>query len=822
MRAMFSWPPAAAVLVWPPAAAGPAVRAARSGLSGRRVQTVVIGLVLLVSTAASTLALGLLVDSNAPFDHAFAAQRGSEVTATAQASAAQLAATAHLPGVTAAAGPFPETTITATVPFTPPPGQGPPGVFQQQLTLVGRASPGGPVDDLTLESGHWPTQPNQIVLNDIRGPGESIGTQLTVTGVPGSPHLTIVGFANSITQTAAAWVLPSEVGALRAPGAPDVSQMLYRFARAATGSQINGDLATVRSALPPGSVLGAQSYLTVKLQDTSSIAPWVPFIVAFGVMGLLLSVLIVANVVSGAVVAGTRRIGVLKSIGFSPGQVVASYVIQVAVPAFLGCVLGVIGGNLLSVPLLSQTAQVYGVGALAVPAWVDVAVPLVMLALAGAAAVLLALRAGRMSAVQAIATGRAPRPKHGYAAHRVLGRGPWARLPRSVTIGLAGPFARPTRTAITLAAILFGGIAVTFGAGLGISLNRVYNDLSHSATEPVQVNIPGAPGQNGGGGQVTAAPGSGPGPAVPTLAVQEQTVTAALRAQPGTLRYVAESDDQIRVLGLSDRLSLIGFGGDASWTGYALIAGHWYSGAGQADVNTGFLAQTGTKVGDRYTLTSGNHQITIHIAGEIFDPGGGNAEIIASQSTLAALDPGLSPDQYDVALTPGTNAQAYADALGAKLGRPYQVNANGSNSSQFFVIIGLVATLTLLLVAVAGLGVLNTVVLQTRERVHDLGVFKAIGMTPRQTIAMVVCSVAGIGLVAGLIAIPAGIAVHNYVLPVMGHAAQTGVPPSVLNVYQPAELVLLALSGLVIAVAGALGPAGWAARTRTAFALRAE
>jgi putative ABC transport system permease protein len=87
---------------------------------------------------------------------------------------------------------------------------------------------------------------------------------------------------------------------------------------------------------------------------------------------------------------------------------------------------------------------------------------------------------------------------------------------------------------------------------------------------------------------------------------------------------------------------------------------------------------------------------------------------------------------------------------------------------------------------------------------------------------MVVCSVAGIGLVAGLIAIPAGIAVHNYVLPVMGHAAQTGLPPSVLNVYHPGELVLLALAGLAIAVAGALGPAGWAAKTRTATALRAE
>jgi putative ABC transport system permease protein len=40
--------------------------------------------------------------------------------------------------------------------------------------------------------------------------------------------------------------------------------------------------------------------------------------------------------------------------------------------------------------------------------------------------------------------------------------------------------------------------------------------------------------------------------------------------------------------------------------------------------------------------------------------------------------------------------------------------------------------------------------------------------------------------------------------------------------YHPWELVLLVLSGLFIAVAGALAQAGWAAKTRTAFALRAE
>ena len=342
--------------------------------------------------------------------------------------------------------------------------------------------------DQTLPGGRWPARSGEIVLERYRtAPTGLIGGQLTVSGVPGSPSLTVVGYAASATDTAGAWVLPSELPALRAPGAPHVQQMLYRFASAGTSAQVNTDIAAIRAALPRGSLLGAQSYLTVKLEATGSIAPWVPFIVAFGLLGLVMSVLIVGNVVSGAVAAGTRRIGVLKSIGFSPGQVVAAYLIQVAVPALAGVVAGAVVGNLLSVPLLGQTAQVYGVGALAVPLWVDLAVPLAMLGLTGAAALAPAIRAARLSAVRAIATGRAPRASGGYAAHRLLGQA--RRLPRPVTLGLASPFARPGRTLVTLAAVAFGVVAVTFAAGLASSLDRVAADLGHAAAEPVQVQL---------------------------------------------------------------------------------------------------------------------------------------------------------------------------------------------------------------------------------------------------------------------------------------------------------------------------------------------
>jgi putative ABC transport system permease protein len=56
----------------------------------------------------------------------------------------------------------------------------------------------------------------------------------------------------------------------------------------------------------------------------------------------------------------------------------------------------------------------------------------------------------------------------------------------------------------------------------------------------------------------------------------------------------------------------------------------------------------------------------------------------------------------------------------------------------------------------------------------------------------------------------------------MGAAAFTGIPAAIMNAYKPAEIVLLALSALAIAVLGALLPASWAARSKTATALRTE
>lgn len=81
----------------------------RSGVERRWVQTVVITLATAAAVTSGLLGVGLLVASNAPFDKAFAAQHGAQLTVLADAGKAtttQLSATARADGVTETTGPF--------------------------------------------------------------------------------------------------------------------------------------------------------------------------------------------------------------------------------------------------------------------------------------------------------------------------------------------------------------------------------------------------------------------------------------------------------------------------------------------------------------------------------------------------------------------------------------------------------------------------------------------------------------------------------------------------------------------------------------------
>lgn len=392
-----------------------------------------------------------------------------------------------------------------------------------------------------------------------------------------------------------------------------------------------------------------------------------------------------------------------------------------------------------------------------------------------------------------------------------------------MTVGLAAPFSRPARSAVTLAALVFGLTGVVLGTSLNTSIHKINNSAFHGLGQ-LEVGLNGRTN--------TLSPG------------QEAAVRAAIRAQPGTLHYVAESDltysgtrsgprsvvseavgnprptVSFRIAGQPGlAVMAYAYNGDSSWLGWSLVSGRWYSGPGQIDVSTDFTADTGLTVGDRVRLTVNGKPVTMRIVGEVFVP----TEVPTmwvSWQTLGGAATGLTANQYDIALTPGTSTQAYIDALQRTLGSDIGVSAPSGIDTFAGLDLPLFQWLTVLVGVLAGLGVLNTALMATRERVHDLGVFKAVGMTPPQTIAMVICWVIAPAVIAAAIALPAGLIAQDALVRQL--APGNVLPGIFVHVLGGAGLLLLALAGLVIAVAGALGPAIWAVASKTTTALRAE
>ncbi|MFD9691352.1 ABC transporter permease [Kitasatospora sp. NPDC059146] len=763
-------------------------RASRAAVKRRRVQTVVIGLVVFCSTATVLLALAVISAARAPFDTAFEGERGAHVSALfdpAKASAEQLAATAHRPGVEATAGPFDQAVVTIPTDWIGhPPGP---------LILVGRPDPAAaPVDRVKLLSGRWATAPGEVVIGTAGGSSEgNLGTRLT-TGT--GERLTVVGFASEMSQSAGGWVTPEQAAALHPTG----RQMLYRFTDAATEQRLTASLGRATEGLPEGAVANAQSYLVLKQAFSAGADAYLPVMTVFGVLGLVVAALIVGNVVSGAVVSGYRHIGVLKSIGFTPRQVVTVYLTMVSVPAVVGTVLGTAAGWTAAYPILKTAFSGIATGTAVIdPAgWLPAATLLGVPLLVALAALVPASRARRLSAAQAISAGSAPRTGRGLKVQRWLSG---TRLPRAVSLGLGQPFARPARTALTMAAIALGVVTVTVTTGLT-------STLAASMSAPDQhthINV-----------QTAVFSGSKLAPRL----TAEQT-EAMLHATPGA--------DQVSVRGLV-RVGIVGqpqpvfanfYGGDAMVDHRRLnvVEGRPATGLGEAEAGPAFLDQHGLKLGDRITLALDDRRTTVTLVGLETQ---GNANALSSNAATRALltsDPHVV--EYDVRLADGADAAAYRKAvtdadpsLGTAVVAP-------STEGSVVAIKTFSTTFSVLLSVVAALGVFNTLLLTIRERRRDLGMLKAIGMTPRQVVGMTVTSVAWQGVVSGIVGIPVGILVHRLIAE---HVRIIHFTDAMIDVWGAPLLAALALAGVAIAVLGALVPARSAARLPIAEVLHNE
>jgi putative ABC transport system permease protein len=809
---------------------------ALADLRRRRLQAFVVTSVLLLATGAATIALDVLLESQAPYDQAFAAANGAHLIVDYDGSVppSSLVATSSAAGVTASAGPWP--LVAADVAGARTAASKGAGTFViGGGRFAGRSDPDGSVDRITLSAGRWWQRPGEIVLspNLARISGASVGDTITLLQPPAVPSKsgpsgpggsgpvgvsppgttpeaggasrteTVVGIASSLaTPDIFGWASPTDLAVLT-PDQPATEQMLYRVSPAATAADLTKAVSAITASMPSTAVAGVETYLTQRENVNRTAAIFVPILLAFSIFALVAAAFVIADLVSGIVLVGYRDIGIMKAVGFTPGQVTVVILGQVLLPAAVGSVLGVVIGTVASQPIMNQTAGAFGLP----PSFV-VSVPVVGAVLGAAigiatlAAIGPATRAGGLSVVTAITRGTAPstRPTGGRIHARAL------RLPVPLPgrLGSATGLAHPLQAAMTFGALTVGVAALVFAVALDGSLVRVADQLERDAASPIRVEL---------------APGAPPGSAA--------AVDSAIAADPQTAESVAAGTIDVSVPGLGPAVPFVGYRGDSSWIGYALIDGRWFGAPGEAVAPTNFFTTTGLHVGDTVTVAGAGGTVTLRLVGEIFDQAREARDDLVLRGEFAdaaTLSPGLEPSEWEARPIAGTDLHDYRSDLGEQTGHVAEIDIVDDTTGRdgFVLFESVIAALGIVLVAVSIGGVFDTVLLETRRRVRETAVLRTLGMTPRQVIAMVVASTVPVGLAAGLIGVPLGIVFQREVLGLMGQAASgTAIPETTFTV-SPVALVALGLSGLAIGALGAAIPARRASRASIVSVLQAE
>ena len=758
----------------------------------RRTQSAVVLLIVMLAAGTASLALTLLAQTTNPYDRAFDQLRGAHLQVALDGHAVtrdQAAATAGAVGASASAV-WPASGIDLQY-----------GTARTSMNLLGRDDPGGPVERLLVTAGRWAAAPDEIVVT--RSFAElahlSVGDHVRAVDLAARPSLRIAGEVVDIDEAAAgtgtqtAWVTEAALPGLAPDGNPGY-RAVYRFATAPSAADLDRYRARLAAALPPGAIGASADYLLFRDAFSSTNGAVTVTLLAFSVFALAASAAIVVNLVSGIVLAAYREVGVMKAIGFTPGQVVAVFVLQMLAPAALGCAAGVVAGTLLSQPLLDGTAR-----ALGLPPEVHLAPHLGVAAGAGilvvvaVAATLPALRAGLLDPVRAMVLGTAPGGSSGVWLRRLLG----GRVPRPLGMGAGDAFARPLRGALTALAVLVGVATVVFAVGLRATLERSQVGITHLGR--VQMTVTREP------------------------AYPDASVTATLAAQPETAGVVGSAFFQVHVPGVETPVVTTAFRGDSGRLGYFVLAGRWFRGPGEALAPRALLTDAHLRVGDTIAATANGQPLRLTIVGETYNLDNLGHSLFVDWSTYREVQPDAAPGSYLVSLRPGADAAAYARRVAATEPDFLSVQLTQSELiGPIQTIDSVTLALAVVLVVIAVAGVFNTLLLSTRERVRDVAVLKAVGMTPGQVLAMVVTSAAVLAFAGGLMGLPVGVVLHHLLTGVLQASTGNDTPPQTLDVFTAPMLAAVLAAGLLVAMLAAALPGRWAARTPVTRVLRSE
>ena len=591
---------------------------------------------------------------------------------------------------------------------------------------------------------------------------------------------------------------------------------------------------------------------------------------------LFVGALLVSDALAMSVAERSREVALLRSAGATRGQVHAMVVVEALGMAVAGTAAGIVLGAVMATALVPIVASISDApvsgapldpGALVVAVLLGVLVPVV-------AALGPAWRAGRVAPVEALrGSALRPRPNGGIGRSAVEGA---AASVTGTTVLILGA-ALTGASSPSGAAPIAGGPAATFLAAVVVALAVLLLVLIAGLVAPAVLRVAGAvvglaalPLRRSLGAEMRLARGSlAHDPARISVAFAALAVGLGLvvalagiadgmrRAGEAWIADVAPADyavvaispvpdsfgaDLAAVSGVSTvtplrlfdvaiagrrasavavdpgayarlgALTVVDGSRDAAFA--ALQAG------GAALVPRSVADRFGLRVGDSLGLRTASGEESLRVAAVVAHgvPGAAGESVVVSQSDASRL--GISGvSMFLVVAKPGASSALsaalsdVADRYALSVVRPSSIG--GAVTGALDRTFGLLDALAVAAVIIAVLSMLDVLLMDVRQRVGELGLLRAVGLTRAQAWRAVVLEAAIVGLAGSVAACVLGVLGATAVL---GLGTTAGIQLAVP--WAPVGLALLI--GLVGAVLVSVYPARLAARVDIARALRAE
>lgn len=726
--------------------------------------------------AALLLSATLLAAATDPWQALFAQTRGAQVwlRLTTGTPVRELA---RLPAVTGLAGPY--RTAAATLAE---------GAVKAPVEL--RATPAMPgIGRLLVRQGRWLTAaaPAGVVLESslARAVRARPGQQLVIDGLDGSSvRVRVLGLADTSDQG----FYPDQTPGLIwvRPGLISQVEPVPRHTGETVGLRLADQAATGFAVQQAVTQLGSGAVVSVSTwrEAESSMARGDPLLglllAVFGLVALGAAVLAIGNAAGGRVLVQLQDLAMLKALGFTPRQLVCMLLAEHAGLGLAGIGAGLAGARLLRPVTVAGPLPAGWAGLVA--AGTEAAVLL--------ATALPALRAARLWPVAAV---RPPVPA-GHLSR--LARAAMAtRLPPAVVLGARAAFTRRLPAALTVGGLALPMMMITIGLGCWSTLDSVQR-------HPAKIGL--AAQLTAGAGELTA------GQAGRLIAADRQVASAYPSVQVSAL-----------LPGETSTITTLGMGTSGRPYPFRVAAGRLYQAPGEAVASQGLLDTAHLRIGEYVRMPVGGVPVIFHIVGRIIEPEYGGQVLAYGIDTLSQAGAAAPPVFYSLVLRHGVSpGSALAHLLRVSGGR-LDVAEAANPASGLGVVRVLLGGLFGVLALVGLTSLFTASAVGLRDHFRDVGVLRAMGLTPGQVVAALVMSTGVLAVLATVTGAGLGLALSTRLINLGGQAygigAGIGSPPSLPAVLAAAAAaiavttlaaVIPAWRAVRLPVAAMIGPAG--------------